>query len=138
MKKAMFLLVSALAIAAAPARAADWHDPTNYPARVLAFTFGSSVLDADHSVRFGSWTVSFGAHGLPTMVGTNGGEGKSWTAAFPPPTLVCINAVLGQTGCTIVLSALNPDTCFIGFAPALDANVQTLTIPCPTSVTFQH
>jgi hypothetical protein len=136
MKRATFLMLSVLTISTVPAWADDWHDPSNYPARVVAFNFGSGVLDSNHSVRFGSWAVSFGAQGLPTMVGTNGGGGRSWTASFPPPTLVCNNAVLGQTGCTIVLTL--PDTCFIGFVPPLDTNVQTLTIPCPTSVIFQH
>jgi hypothetical protein len=135
MMKRVFL-TCALTVLAVSARADDWHDATNYPARVAAFTFGSQVLDSNHSVHFGSWTVSYGAQGLPTMRGTNGSDGTSWTAAFPPPALVCANAVLGRTGCTIILT--NPDLCSIAFVPALDANIQTLKIPCPTSVAFQR
>jgi hypothetical protein len=138
MKRVVVLMVYALAVSTVPALADDWHDPINYPAQVTAFNFGSGVLNSNHSVRFGSWTISFGAHGSPTMRETNGGNGRSWTASFPPPALVCANSVLGRTGCTIVLSALNPDFCMIGFVPPLDANVQTLKIPCPTSLTFQH
>jgi hypothetical protein len=61
MKRAKVLMISALAVSTMPAWADDWHDPTNYPAKVVAFNFGSGVLNSNHSMRFGSWTVSFSA-----------------------------------------------------------------------------
>jgi hypothetical protein len=131
MKSAIFLLASALAASAVPAWAEDWHNASNYPARAVAFNFGSGVLDSNHSVRFGSWTVSFGAHGLPTMIAKDSG-GKYYVTGFPPYPLVCTNAVSGQAGCAIFLYLTNPNRC------DLAADDFHFSIPCPASITFQR
>jgi hypothetical protein len=129
MKSATFLLASVLAASAAPAWAEDWHNASNYPARAVAFNFGSGVLDSNHSVRFGSWTVSFGAHGLPTMLAKEGGS-KYYVTADQP--LVCTNAVSGKAVCAIYLILTSPEQC------TLDTDNFHLSIPCPTSITFQR
>jgi hypothetical protein len=85
MKTAAVLLTYALAVLAAPAWADDWHGDTNYPARVVAFTFGSGVLNSNHSVRFGAWTVSFGAQGFHTVY-IQKNAGYSWYHTENPYT----------------------------------------------------
>jgi hypothetical protein len=140
MKRAAVLLACALAFSAAPAWADDWHGDTNYPARVVAFTFGAGVLNSKHSVRFGAWTVSFGARGSQTVYIQDTAAVK-WYHTGRPMTLICANAVLGQTGCAMFLvpanAANNSDNCRIALEPDI-GGVDSFAIPCPTSVTFQH
>src|SRR5258708_892998 len=96
MKKAAVLLTWALAVSAAPAWANDWHGDTNYPARVAAFTFGSGVLNSNHSVRFGAWTVSFNGQAFQTIY-IQSTPTLNWYHTGKPYSLICANAVLGQT-----------------------------------------
>jgi hypothetical protein len=131
MKRVTVLVIFVLTASVVGARADDWHNESNYPARVVAFNFGSSILDQNHSARFGSWIVSFGAHGLPTMIAKDSG-GKYYVTGFPPYPLICTNAVSGQAGCAIFLYLTNPNRC------NLAADDFHFSIPCPTSITFER
>jgi hypothetical protein len=140
MKKTAVLLLCVLAISATPAWTEDWHGDNNYPAQASAFTFANGVLSSNHPVRFGAWTVSFGAQALQTVYKQNAAA-TSWYHTANPYTLVCANAVLGQTSCQMWLvpanSTNNRDVCKMALHPDL-GNVDTFVIPCPTGITFQH
>jgi hypothetical protein len=139
MKAAAALLTCALAIPA-PAWADDWHGDTNYPARVAAFTFGSGVLNSTHSVRFGAWTVSFSGQGVQTVY-IQSTPTLNWYHTGKPYSLICANAVLGQTSCAMWLIPAKPpnnrDVCKMALLPAI-GTIDMLEIPCPTSITFQR
>jgi hypothetical protein len=139
MKAAAALLTCALAISA-PAWADDWHGDTNYPARVAAFTFGSGLLNSNHSVRFGAWTVSFNGQGVQTVY-IQSTPTLNWYHTGKPYSLICANAVLGQTSCAMWLIPAKPpnsrDTCKMALLPAI-GTIDMLEIPCPTSITFQR
>jgi hypothetical protein len=138
LKLAAALVGGALAIMTSAALADDWHDQTNYPARAVAFYFGSQVLDQNHSVRFGSWTVSFPSRGFAMRAVNNAGYVwfASATADSSTP-LVCANAVAGQAQCSIWLlppsQYKSQDECDIVMNPAT-----RLPIPCPTNIQFQR
>jgi hypothetical protein len=143
MKRITFLVASALAASAIPASppawADDWHGVTNYPAQVSAFTFGSGVLSANHPVHFGAWTVSFGAQSVQTVY-VQQTAGYSWFHTGKPYSLICANAVLGQTTCAMWLqpaSQNSVEACKMALLPNL-GTVDLLPIPCPTSITFQR
>ena len=102
MKSTTLLLASALAATTASAWADDWHGVTNYPAKVSAFTFGAGVLSANHPVHFGAWTVSFGTQSVQTVY-VQQTAGYSWFHTGKPYSLICANAVLGQTTCAMWL-----------------------------------
>jgi hypothetical protein len=138
MKSATFLLAIAFAASAMPASADDWHAVTNYPAKVSAFTFGAGVLSANHPVHFGAWTVSFGAQSQTVYVQQTGGY--SWFHTGKPYSLICANAVLGQTTCAMWLqpaSQNSAEACKMALLPNL-GTVDMLPIPCPTSITFSR
>jgi hypothetical protein len=141
MKKILILLQGFLlfAVSPAPTWASDWHGVTNYPARVSAFTFSSGVLSPNHPVRFGAWTVSFGAQSSQTIYVQQTG-GYSWFHTGKPYSLICANSVLGQTTCAMWLEPASQRTaerCRMALLPNL-GTIDTLDIPCPTSVTFLH
>jgi hypothetical protein len=126
-----------------PAWADDWHAANNYPSRAVAFTFGSAVLDANHSVRFGSWTVSFDAQGFQDMFIPPGYEWYAAGGYYPATHMVCANARLGRTGCNMFLypagccgSPQAGDRCALALNPIGD--LQKVDIPCPTDITFQR
>lgn len=127
----LFVLLVGLLVCSTPAWADDWHDAANYPARVVSFNFGSDVLDQTHPMRFGSWTVSFGAYGLPTMIN----KIQYFTTTFPPFTLMCTNAVRGQEPCAMMLTPASSGT---SEKCTLDGNDDMIPMPCPTSITFEH
>lgn len=139
MKRAK-VLISALAFSTMPAWANDWQDQANYPARVTTFTFSSGVLDSNHSVRFGSWTVSFDPQHLPLVMAFGAGDGLYYAPANignDALALLCTNAVVGQARCTFWLNPAKPnkpyDWCGLIMIPG-----PPLTIPCPTSITFKR
>jgi hypothetical protein len=131
------LAAVALVMTTSSTWAEDWHAASNYPARAIAFQFGSGTLDRTHSIRFGSWTVSFRPQEIPIMSkmaasGTYGTQNRSdGTMA-----LVCANAVAGQSACAIAVSSAQQgrrqDACTLLIFPET-----SLPIPCPTSITFQ-
>jgi hypothetical protein len=135
----LFVLI-ALAAPAVPAWADDWHGDANYPARVVAFTFGAGVLDSNHPVWFGAWTVSFGAQGFQTIYIQDGGINGSWYNTGNPATLACANAVAGKTGCAMFLYPKSPtrsEFCMMALLPDI-GGVDNFKIPCPTGVKFQR
>jgi len=113
--------------------ASDWHDTSNYPGRAVAFNFNGVVLDQNSPVRFGSWTVSFGPAGPPILMDKGG---TIWTVTDRPQSaqpMSCVNTVLGRVGCFLTFGYREPpNVC------RLITNDQTITIPCPTEVTFQR
>jgi hypothetical protein len=141
MKKALVLTVFALAISALSVWADDWHDPANYPARAIAFTFGSQVLDSRHSVRFGSWTVSFGTQGLPLVEAFGAGDHLYYAPVNKSDgnmSLVCANAVRGREWCTLWFNPAKPNKSNDWCGLVIGSVGVPITIPCPTSVTFQE
>jgi hypothetical protein len=140
MKIATIVVACAFVVSAAPAWADDWHGDTNYPARVVAFTFSSGTLDANLPVRFGAWTVAFNPQGFQTVSIQDGGVSGSWYNTGRPATLVCANAVAGETGCAMFLypmSSNRRESCLMSLQPNI-GGIDNFKIPCPTSVTFQH
>jgi hypothetical protein len=147
LKKAAFLLAFFLAAAAAPAWAADWHDKSNYPARAISITFPSGVLDANHSVRFGAWTVSFDGGALPIMELRLGGISVMSLTADSNPALTCANSVSGTFSCYFTLTIGTPgstspfmpdhDTC--AFTTQQNGkDILPVGVPCPNSIAFQY
>jgi hypothetical protein len=135
MKRTICLLACWLVVLAASASAGDWHDQSNYPARVIAFTWGdgSAQLDSNHPATFGSWTVSFSPRGLPLM--------RNYINRFVhwyiTDALVCSNAVAGKKQCQIQLTPAQGETqpndgCWL----ILGNNL--LPTGCPSDITFQH
>jgi hypothetical protein len=141
MKKAAVLLAGALAVSALPAWASDWHDQTNYPARATAFTFIAGGLDSNHSVRFGSWTVSFDPQRLPLMQAFGAGDNLYYApvnTANDTLALLCSNAVVGQARCTFWLNPAKPNKPNDWCGLVIMGVGQPLTIPCPRNITFQR
>lgn len=143
-KRAITYLPCCLFMTMTQAYADDWHAQANYPGRVLAMSWGGSVLSAGQSVSFGSWSVSFGPGGPPIFYRYYN-QFNEW---FSPPTsdenrvvlaqlpFSCTNTITGQKGCWISLvPAQNgrPDNCSIQFNPN-----GIIPISCPTDITFQH
>jgi hypothetical protein len=120
---ASFLIISATA------QADDWRSQSNYPARISAFAFDTGSLDSSHSIRIGSWTISF-AQGPPIVVSLP--QYKYYVTQFPPWQLICSNSISGQIGCALELSYDNPEHCTIV------SNDFQFPVPCPTSVSFQQ
>ena len=140
MKIAKVLMISALAVSTMPAWADDWHDSINYPAQVVAFNFASGVLNSNHSVRFGSWTVSFDPQRLPLVMAFGTGDGLYYAPtniANDTLALLCSNAVAGKVRCTFWLNPAKPnkpnDWCGL-----IMISGPPLTIPCPTSITLKR
>jgi hypothetical protein len=147
LKKAALLLSATLALAAVQARAADWHDKSNYPARAISITFPSGVLDANHPVRFGAWTVSFDGGALPIMELRLGGISVMSLTADSEPALTCANSVSGTFSCYFTLTIGSPgstspfmpdhDTC--GFTTQQNGkDILPVGIPCPSGIAFQY
>ncbi|MDE2165312.1 MAG: hypothetical protein KGJ66_03105 [Alphaproteobacteria bacterium] len=125
----------------------DWRNAANYPARVTAVIWGNTRLDANHSVRFGSWTVRFAA---PTYV-------AAYIILPQPDTPVrlikigneiadqsprCSNAVAGERSCffQFLLSPLQGceiDT-YMGSGVGHTSNSSGFAIPCPTALDLQQ
>jgi hypothetical protein len=135
MRSGFCFLVLVLGALASSAAASDWHAEANYPARIAAFQFGGNVLDATHTIKFGSWTVSFNADGPPIyQVFHYQGGGMNYSSASRGNSsygLVCSNSISGSFNCAIVFS---PTT---GACALAIGNNQPLPIDCPTDVTFQ-
>jgi hypothetical protein len=118
----------------------DWRDNSNYPAKAISMTFGSGVLDSSHSVRFGSWTVSYGPD-LPLMNAWSSPPNSYYATQHDPGTpLVCSNPVLGQDWCILQLSPGPPwgpsgIGCFLRMYKDMN---NMIIVPCPTSIAFQH
>lgn len=142
MKRAIRLLAYGFAAFATPASADDWHSEANYPARIIAFSFGSATLDQNHTVNFGSWTVSFNQEGPPIYQAvhyylTGGTQYSSASRGDSAYGLVCTNAIQGSMNCSLYLqppSDRDPrDYCGLRIGAST-----TFLIACPDSVTFQH
>ena len=91
-------------------------------------------------MRFGAWTVSFGAQGFQTVYIQDGGVSGSWYNTGNPVTMVCANAVVGHTDCAMFLYPVSPnrrELCMMSLQPNI-GGVDNFKIPCPTSVTFQR
>jgi hypothetical protein len=142
------LVYAVLVVASTPASAADWHDMSNYPARVVAFNFGSAVLDQNHPMRFGAWTVSFSG-GLPIIDSIGGGAKWMTTPRNDENNLpfTCANSVSGEFACFMTLiigtpGSNNPnlpdhDWCAVTTKQNGHDGLK-IPIPCPTSITFQQ
>ena len=96
------------------------------PARVRAIKF-THLLDADHSVRWGAWTVEFGSE-LPVATMTNG---------LNISDLLCSNRVVGEKKCRFYLiddRDFGLDcSLFIGTDP-----VTRIEINCPQGINLEY
>lgn len=132
-----------LTIITIPALAADWvtmfENPTLWPANLRALTFpNGSVLDAQHTLTFGSWTVTFDD---PPTVGRTSNQ-----AQFPDGLhvrgLTCSNPVSGEHECGLDLLVGPPRyrrnvSCYLGpwgrdlGNPSPVSQAPTTKIGCP-------
>lgn len=86
----------------ADAEAQTWLrlSPAQFPARVKAIVFeGGNVLDANHRVRWGQWTVGFGSE-PPIAYYDPEVEFRPWIRVT---NLICTNPVAGSSKCTLLL-----------------------------------
>ncbi len=135
----------------------DWRNPIHYPTLVAAIQWNEQRLDANTSVRFGSWTVWFGA---PTHVASYVqfgaadagfiyimGErvvGKSVTGhgdRLRGKSLRCINAAAGESTCSLdfdlrVGGACQMNIWYVSGSTHYPDKDQHLRIPCPQALEF--
>lgn len=111
-------------------RAAD------FPARVKAVVFKKDVvLDADHSVSLGKWTISFDGEPPIAEWKFQGANSKYQYYGFEID-LVCTNSVLGQSPCILVFEVEPEAACGLRIKK-LEKDSFQLGIPCPADVQFE-
>jgi hypothetical protein len=80
------------------------------PARVAAIVFESHpgcdpcVIDATHTMRYGAWTVSYGAK---SPIARPNSCGPRCVTNIRIENLICTNSVEGQLGCGMTVAQFN-------------------------------
>jgi hypothetical protein len=118
---------SVVLMSGAAAKADDWRDMSNYPARVRAIQF-DNPLDQSHWIRWGSWEVRFGPE-LPTAQSFVNGNSCQ---AVGVKGLSCSNAVSGTEACSfsfITGCGGRQETCLLGIQ-----SISPIVVECPQGI----
>lgn len=135
MKSAICLLVCSFGISATAACADDWHSQANYPARAISISFGSDILDANHSVTFGSYTVAFAQ---PSPIIQHFVNAFGYSFGFASDQLTCTNALAGTRPCEMSFSPAGQGGVPNDHCSIMPTGFGQIPIPCPSDIAFQH
>jgi hypothetical protein len=146
-RKILFLWFVVVAFTYAIAQhclAGDWitmfQDPAAWPTRLRSMTFENGItLDASHTIRYGTWTVEFGASTPVVVRETYSGQPSCGDLQIHG--LKCSNSVTGPQACDFVLMmGSSPQrmrssaSCFVQspiWRQGPPSNVPKLDINCP-------
>lgn len=105
----------------------------DFPARVKAVAFKTNVLDADHSVSWGRWTVSFDKDS-PVAYWLKCGSGNC-DGGFTINKLICTNSVSGQKSCFLlfIFDRRRGSICNL----SISGESENIGIRCPVDVKFE-
>ena len=142
--KSSLAVALAVVFLASPAVGGDWldmfQDQALWPARLQSLTFSDGlVFDARRTVRYGAWTVAFGAQ-LP-VVQRQPILGEDRLGILAIENLRCTNPVAGEQPCRIELATggsirnIRNVGCFVQIekGPSMPSRVQ-INIACPTDL----
>jgi hypothetical protein len=130
-----FVATISIALATAhQAKADDWRQLSNYPSVVQALQLDGFPMDQNHSITWGSWSVTFGST-LPVARYNTHPETPGVCAAVEISGLECNNAVDGRKVCSMTLSPNcgGKEGCAIGGTGGLP-----IVVHCPTNITFKR
>ncbi len=108
--------------------------PADFPARVKAVVFKKNVLDANHSVGWGQWAVSFDTESPVAKWVTCVGD--DCYGGFNISKLVCTNSIIGRESCSLYFSIdrRRGSDCYLMIKGEPDI-LQRIT--CPVDVQFE-